>query len=64
MFLIGDSLTGFTPFADPGFRRKQNAASPALLGHLRVQRKNPWFPGQKVRIVKIAIAHIASRWVK
>jgi len=44
MLLIGHSLTGFTPFPDPGLCRKENAAAPALLGHFRIQRKNPWFP--------------------
>jgi len=64
MLLIGDSLTGFTPLPNPGFCREQHAATPALLGHFRIQRKNPWFPGQQVRVVEIAIAHKASRWVK
>jgi hypothetical protein len=64
MLLVGYGLTGFTPFPDSGLRREEHAATPALLGHFRIQRKYPWFPGQQVRIVEIAIAHIASRWVK
>jgi hypothetical protein len=64
MLLVGYGLTGLAPLPDPGFRREQDAASPALLGHFRIQRKNSWFPGQQVRVVEIAIAHIASRWVK
>src|SRR5438105_11067605 len=64
MLLVGDRLTGFTPLSDPRLGRKQDAASPALLGHFRIQRKYPWFPGQQVRVVEIAIAHKASRWVK
>src|SRR5581483_5970536 len=64
VLLIGYSLTRFTSFPDPGFGRKQNAAAPAFFGNFRIQRKYPWFPRQQMRIVKIAIAHIASRWVK
>jgi hypothetical protein len=64
VFLIGDGLTGFTTFPNPGFCRKQHAASPALLGHFRIQRKNARFSGQQMRVVKVTIAHKASRWVK
>jgi hypothetical protein len=46
MFLIGDGLTSFTPLSNPGLRREQDAATPALLGHFRIQRKNPWFSRQ------------------
>jgi hypothetical protein len=64
VLLIGDGLTSFTPLPNPRLGRKQDAASPALLGYFRIQRKYPWFPWQQVRVVEIAIAHKASRWVK
>src|SRR4051794_7324484 len=64
MLLIGDALTGFTSLSNSGLSGKQDAATPALLGNFRIQRKNSWFSRQQVRVVEIAIAHKASRWVK
>jgi hypothetical protein len=64
MLLVGDGLAGLTPFPDSGFGRKQDPASTALFGYFRIQRKNPRFSRQQVRVVEIAIAHMASRWVK
>src|SRR6476620_11537790 len=64
MLLVGDGLAGLTPFPDSRFSRKQHPASTALFGHFRIQRKNPRLSRQQVRVVEIAIAHMASRWVK
>jgi len=48
VLLIGDCLAGLTPFPDPGFRREQNSASPALFGDFRIERKYSRLPRQKV----------------